>query len=363
MKLEMLTGKDGYRTFSEFGIGIYEGNPHFRGTQNSVEKLVLQGPTAFHEYARVLTYIVLDSSEIVARFALIHDKRLPDYVQIAYFEAQPGLTGLWDLMAGEASARFPGVSRVVAGVNGHQNYGAAFLLNRFDEPPVFGLPYSLDYYPDYFSALQARTLVSYRFTMAEIHDWVDGYGPLGRMEGMTLRFMDKKQIRRDIAHYTELNNGSFLNHLLWADRTAAEDLELFHPFRHLLDKENLIFAEHEGRPVAFYLWYPDFNRLLDGPRDLDIRDWLKLKCGKGIDTLRFTQVGILPEYRRRPLTIAMIRKSLPAVARNGHAYCEGGFIFEDNRASMAMVKRILRRSFGHEVESYRRYAVFEGCLK
>jgi hypothetical protein len=59
----------------------------------------------------------------------------------------------------------------------------------------------------------------------------------------------------------------------------------------------------------------------------------------------------------------MIRKTLPALIRARHEYAEGGFIFEDNRGSIALAKRILRRSFGREAEPYRRYAVFEGELK
>jgi GNAT superfamily N-acetyltransferase len=363
VKLDIVAGKDGYRDFAEFGARVYQGNPHYRGTQDSVEKLLLLGPTAFHDHARVLGFLVVDGGEVVARFALIHDRRLPDFVQVAFFEARPGLTGLWDLIAGEAGRRFPEASRVVAGVNGHINYGAAFLMNRFDQPPVFGLPYSQDYYPAYFASLQAHTLVSFRFTMPEIHRWVESYGPLSRMEGITLRFLDKKQLRRDMEHYTRLNNASFGGHPFWSDRSAAEDFELFHPFRHLFDEENLVFAEHDGRPVAFFLWYPDFNGLIDGPRDLGLRDWLRFKMGRRPDAFRFTQIGIHPDYRRRPLTLAMIRKAIPTVARAGYNHCEGGFIFEDNRASMALVKRILRRSFGGEVEPYRRYAVFEGALK
>lgn len=363
MKLELMEGKEGYRAFSRFGVQVYDGNPHYRGTQNSVEKLLLLGPTAFHQHARIRMYLVMDSSEVVARFALIHDTKLLDYVQVAFFESRPGLTGLWDLMAREAALQFPGIPRVAVGINGHINYGAALLMNRFDRPPLFGLPYSHDYYPEYFSALRPRHLVSFRFTMTEIHEWASSYRDLKRMDGITLRYLNKKNIQEDISHYTRLNNGSFQEHPFWADREEAEDLELFNPFRHLLDNENLIFAEHEGRPVAFFLWYPDFNCLVQGARDLDVRDWLKLRCGKHIDSFRFTEIGILPEYRNRPLTLAMIQMSLPPIARAGHEFCEGGYVFEDNRGSIAMVKRILRRSFGHEVEPYRRYAVFEGELK
>lgn len=362
MKLERVAGKDGYREFAQFGPSVYAGNPHYRGTQNSVEKLLLRGPTSFHRHAQIGTYLVCDAAEVVARFALIHDARLPDHVQVSFFEAQPGLNGLWDLIRTRAARDFPTVPRVVVGINGHINYGAAFLLDRFDEAPVFGLPYSQPYYPDYFETLHRHTLVSFRFPMNGIHDWVDGYGDLDRMEGITLRFLDKKNIVADIAHYTRLNNACFQEHPFWADRDEAEDLELFHPFRHLLQNENLVFAEHEGRPVAFYLWYPDFNRLVAGPRDLGLRDWLKLRCRIHVDTLRFTEVGVLPAYRNRPLTLAMIRKTLPTVARARHEYAEGGYIFEDNRRSIALAKRILRRSFGSEAKPHRRYAIYEGNL-
>jgi GNAT superfamily N-acetyltransferase len=363
VRLEMLAGKDGYRDFAEFGTRVYEGNPNYRGTEDGVQELVLMGPTAFHDHARVLPYLVVDGSEPVARFALIHDTRLPDHAQVGFFEARPGLTGLWKLISSEAARRFPEASRIVAGVNGHINYGAAFLMNRFDRPPVFGLPYSHPYYPGYLDSLKAHHLVSYRFTMPEIHQWVESYGSLSRMEGITLRFLDKKQLRRDMEIYTRLNNDSFGGHPFWAHRSASEDYELFHPFRHLMDEENLVFAEHDGQPVAFFLWYPDFNGLVHGPRDLGLRDWVKFRMGRRPDTFRFTQIGIHPDHRRRPLTLAMIRKAISAVARVGYEHCEGGFIFEENRPSMVMVKRILRRAFGRTIEPYRRYAVFEGALK
>lgn len=362
MRLEWVAGKEGFADFAEFGVRVYADNPHFRGTGGAVEKLVLLGPTAFHDHAAVRMYLVVDGGETVARFALIRDRRLPSHVQVAFFEARPGLINLWDLIAAEAAGQFPESSRVLVGVNGHINYGAAFLTNRFDRPPVFGLPYSHDYYPAYFEGLQAHPLVSFRFTMPEIHRWVADYGPLARMEGITLRFLDMKQLRRDMGHYTRLNNESFGDHPFWAERTAEEDYELFHPFRHLLEEENLVFAEYEGRPVAFFLWYPDFNGLVDGPRDLGFRDWLRFRTGRRPDSFRFTQIGIHPDHRRRPLTLAMIRKAIGTTARAGYDFCEGGFVFEENRASMIMVRRILRRAFGRDVEPYRRYAVYEGAL-
>ena len=158
------------------------------------------------------------------------------------------------------------------------------------------------------------------------------------------------------------NNGSFQGHPYWANREVEEDLELFQPFRHLLANENLIFAEHEGRPIGFYLWYPDFNCLTQGHGDLGLWEWLKFRVRKQIDTFRYTEVGILPGYRNRSISLAMLQKALPSIAKQGFQYCEAGFIFEENRASMALATRNLKRVFGREVKPFRQYAVFEGSV-
>ena len=36
-------------------------------------------------------FVVRDGNNLVARFALIHDHRLADYIQVSFFEAQKGL--------------------------------------------------------------------------------------------------------------------------------------------------------------------------------------------------------------------------------------------------------------------------------
>jgi ribosomal protein S18 acetylase RimI-like enzyme len=86
---------------------------------------------------------------------------------------------------------------------------------------------------------------------------------------------------------------------------------LFKPFRFLLDNENLIIAEIDGKPVGFFLWYPDFNELVASQRDLNVLDVIKYRLGKPIDTFRFTEIGILPEYQGSPVALALINKSLP----------------------------------------------------
>lgn len=363
MKTELVEGLCGYKVFEKFGHDIYAGNPFYRGTEGSIQRLVLHSDSAFNLRASKKMFVVTDRNDIVARFALINDKLNPDFIQVAFFEATEGLKNLFELIVNEIKIHFPQCAQVIVGLNGHFNYSAGFLLNRFDEVPLFGLPYSKPYYPAYFKDLDCHKMVSFRFSMDTYHAWASGYKVSRPIDGLSVRFMDKKNIKQESAEYTLLNNLAFARHPYWTDRTNEEDLELFEPFRFLLDNENLIFAEVKGRPVGFYLWYPDFNQLVKGSRDINVIDVLRYRLGKKIDTFRFTEIGIIPEYQRSPVALELTRKSVSVLQEKGYKFCEGGFIFEENLASIAFVKGTLKRCEGREPVPYREYAIYTTTLR
>lgn len=363
LKAHLLEGHKAYSTFRKVGDDIYLGNPFYRGTEESIMKLLLDANSAFKAHAVIKMFVIMDGNDRVARFALIHDQWQPDYIQVSYFEAQKNLGNVFELIKSQIHIYFHDAKKVVVGLNGHLNYGAGMLLNKFDEAPLFGLPYNPDYYADYFKALTPRRMFTFRFSMEVYNAWAQTYSAQRKVNGLSLRFMDKKNIKRESAIYTSLNNQSFTKHPYWAKRDTAEDLELFYPFRFLLDNENLIIAEINGKPIGFFLWYPDFNKLKSNQKDLNVVDVLKYRLGRKIDTFRFTEIGIIPEYQRSPVALALISKSLPTLIDKGYKNCEGGFIFEENRASMAFVKRILQRCYGKKPEPYREFAVFETTLK
>jgi len=363
MKVEFIEGKSAYASFAKVSTDVYKGNKHYRGTEKSIEKLLLHSSSAFRSHSITKKFVVRDGNDLVARFALIHDKRLLHNVQVSFFEAQKGLGDIFSLIKKEIQSHFSDCSKVVVGLNGHLNYGAGILLNRFDEAPVFGLPYNPDYYDNYFTGLHRRRMFTFRFSMDAYNIWAQAYNVKRTLKGLTVRFMDKSKIKEECAIYTELNNQSFIKHPYWANRDKEEDLELFYPFRFLLDNENLIFAEIDGKPVGFFLWYPDFNRMVSSHRDLNAFDLINFRIKNTIDTFRFTEIGIIPEYQRSPVALAMISKSLPVLVKKGYKYCEGGFIFEENTASIAFVQRILQRCYGEKPEPYRQFSTYETLLR
>lgn len=362
MKIDLIEGKSAYKTFEKAGNEVYKDNKYFRGTEGSIANLLLNSNSAFNIHSSIKMFVVRHGNDLLARFALINDYRLADYIQVSFFEAQKGLGDIFSLIKKEIQKHFPQCKKIVVGLNGHLNYGAGILMNRFDEAPMFGLPYNPDYYADYFKGLHCRKMFTFRFSMETYKKWANSYTSPRDLKGLSVRFMNKRNINEESAIYTELNNRAFIKHPFWANRDTEEDLELFRPFRHLLDNENLIFAEINGKPIGFFLWYPDFNQLLSSQRDLNVFDVLKYRLWKSPDTFRFTEIGIIPEYQGSPVALALINKSLPYLLQKAYKYCEGGFIFEENRASIAFVKRILQRCYGEEPQVYRQFAAFETTI-
>ena len=343
---------------------VYRGVPQHRATEDALVRLLVDGPTAFHSHATVTPYLFRDGDRTVGRCALIHDRNMPAYVQVAFFEALPGLGDVVGPLREAARRLQTGAPRLLVGLNGHLNYGAGILLDRFDEPPVFGMPYTPPYYPAYFEGLFRREMVSFRFPLAGVYEWGRMAAPRIDTYGITVRTLDMRRLRTEIGLYTFIDNTTFSNtpYWYWSNRDPRENYELFHPFRFLMRGENLLFAEVDGRPAGFLLWYPDFNNLVPAGRGIGPRDVLRYRFANPLRRLRLAEVAVLPEFRRRPVVAMMIRTALPLMERRGMLSGEGGFIFSENRGSIAMTQRYFERGIGHRLEPHTHYAMYEAEL-
>ncbi len=373
---------------------VYAGNPWARSTEDDLVRMLATGESVFFRHARVAAFLLMNGPHVVGRFALIDDDNLPETVQVAFFEALFGLSGVSECLATCARVFAPSAVRMVVGLCGHLNYAAGFLASRFDEAPLFGLPYSPPYYLEYFADLTRRDMVSYRFHNESFFRLWKEKRLLRKAHRepsrITVRPMNRKNLKQEIALYTELNNACFSEHTYWSDRSAEEDFELFHPFRFLLKEENLLFAEEDGVPVGFLLWYPDYNQLVPAGRPLGIKEVAAyqtahlvpkdhprtkafvrpvqafahrtLRLAAPIDTVRLTEIAVKASHRKAGVVEALIRAFTKVQYLRGFSYTEGGFIFEDNVASITMTRRLLETAFGTAPEPYRRFAIFEGEL-
>ncbi len=364
--LELHTKSD-FINFYKLGNDVYNGNSYYRSSEDDITRLIIEGPTQFHSHAKVFPIIVLYNDEPICRFAFIIDKHLSEYVQVAFFEAKQGYSTLVETIITEARKRFTNQSKICFGLNGHLNYGAGILLNNFHKTPAFGLSYSMEYYKEYFSKLEARKMVSFRFPVEVPKSYNKLSQRIKANDSITIKKLDKSRLEEYSKVYTELNNTCFTEHPYWAKRNNKEDLELFDSLKYLLKDEHLIFAEYDGKPIGFLLWFPDFNQLLKTNRELKANtkisiDLIRSKYLKTIDTFRFTEIAVHPNFRKKGVEMALINQMIEDIVSEGYKYGIGGFIFEENSESINMATKYIERITGNKVKPDSVYAVFEKNL-
>ncbi len=343
--------------YLQFCRDVYHGDTNYRDSASALCFNILSGRSVFCASAWILPVMVLDEeSRVLAVATFIHARAMPDVLQLSFYEARETGEQASDLIVAEArkmAVRRHAI-RVVAGINGHINYGLGFLADHYDERVGFGSAYSP---PGYIRnlekhAVRTSTLVSYLSDQATLSFQKEQRLVSRLVRRFTFRSADFRDLKREIAVYTELNNACFATHPLYYDRTVEEDYELFRMFRHLLKEENLLIAEDRGRPIAFMLWYPDFNELVPSGGKLGIRTWIRYRMMRQpVSRFKIAEIGVHPAYQCSGVVMGLFDQCRK-LTQGRFAYCESGWIFNNNLRSRALGERWAAKPYKH-------YKIFE----
>jgi GNAT superfamily N-acetyltransferase len=306
--------------------------------------MMFDGRSEFGKRSERIPLLALDSSgSPLAAAILCRVEAEPRVLQISFFEALPNQQEAVDLLVAAAreQAKKVKAETVIAGMNGHVNYGFGFLADHYDSTPCFGSAYNPDYYHEYFSkhCASEEKLVSYTYDMAA-SDFVRERRILDRIfSQFTFRTGNFKDLESEIRIYTRLNNECFAGHPLYSHRTFEEDFELFKPFSALLKEEHFLVAEADGEPIGFLLWYPDFNELVRPGKGVGLGTLFKMNVlRRQIRRFKIAEIGVLPKYRGTGAIVGLIRKCFELASLH-HAICESGWVFEDNADSQSVCRR------------------------
>ncbi|GAB4284532.1 MAG: hypothetical protein Kow0068_09650 [Marinilabiliales bacterium] len=364
MRIIEANTKDDIKKFYQVENLVYNNIPYYRSTENEIIKLLITGPTNFHTHAEITPYLIYDDQKLIGRFALVHDLRMFDIVQVAFFESLNVVYDPVNLIIPEVKFKYPDCHKIVIGLNGHLNYGAGILQNNFDKVPAFGLSYTPSYYPALFEKYKKNNIVTYSFPVKVKEKYLKKLDEFSDNKTYNIRKFNRKNLSNDFLTYTELNNKCFTEHPYWSERDGIEDLELFEPFKYLLKDENLIFAEYNGQAIGFLLWFPDFNQLVNTQRELKAGndfayDVLRYKLFNPIKRFRFAEIGVVPEFRKKGVELVLINTMVRDVLKHNYKTGVGGFIFEKNLDSVNMAVKYMERIVGEPLHTDNKYAVYE----
>ncbi|MDW7674379.1 MAG: hypothetical protein SCK28_07590 [Bacillota bacterium] len=313
---------------------VYKNNSYYRDNMSTVLKNILTGKLQICTSSLIKPILVVDSERIVAACTFAVVDRMKDTLQIAFFEAlenqEKAVAKIMDY--GRSLAEEHGINKILIGLNFHVNYGLGLLADQYETLQSFGTAYNPPYYIDYFKgyANEEVNLVNYVGKIDKFDLCLDDRLINKLMTKYSVRKANFRNIKKEVEIYTYLNNRAFSQHKFYYERRLEEDLQLFNEFKLLLREENLLILEHEGNPIGFMLWYPDFNELLKPGEAIGLKTIIKSKfLAHKIKKFKIVEIGVLPEFQKKGAVLALFHKCR-AIIQDRYEICESGWIMETN---------------------------------
>ncbi len=366
MKLTPVDGPVLRRAFDTLPRAVYAQLHQFRSIGLDYAAILLSTTSAFSRRCASKPYLILDDAgRALCRFILCLDSERPEAVMLAAFEALSGLEGakLRALIREAIRSEFPQAGQALIGLNGHLNYGAGFLLNRFEEVPLFDTNYNPPYYHDYFPGFRQRLLLTYAMQLEKTVAVADRIEKVFSRSGISIRPFKTSRARAEIELYTQLNNACFAGHEFWTERKVDEDWEMFEHSLPYIEPGHYLLAEKEGKPIGFLLWLPDYNRACSTWAGLPLSLRWKNKAKPAQARCRLYEIAVLPEERRGPALALLMASFARRALAQGYNFCEGGFILDSNQESLATARRYSERSAGYLPEPHRQLAFYQAGME
>lgn len=333
MKLVKVNDKN-KKVFLNFYRSQYLNHPLRRDSLSGMLKALLYGKSELCKSVDLEPLMVMESDKIIMICMLAFAHRMPEYVQIGFFEAAELNMEAFQMFLDKAEefAKSKNASKLSASLNIHVNYGLGFLSSSYDKVQSFGMAHNPEFYHEFFQKtnFDVIEMVSYKKDMRSLDSLLSNETSKRLKERYTVRKSDFKNFKRDCEVYTDINNKSFNEHLFYYPRKKEEDYELFRDMRFLMSEENLLFVEKEGNPVGFMLWYPDFNQIMSSSETVGIKTVIKNKLfSNRIDTFKIVEMGVIPGERNKGAILALFDYCFKCI-KGKYAFMESGWILSNN---------------------------------
>lgn len=256
------------------------------------------------------------------------------------------------------------MTRVRGPTNFSDNEEPGVLVEGADCPPAMLEAHTPPYYRAFledYGMEKDHDLYAWRAFRSQIGDELERAHPelfrvadvARQAANLTIRKIQMENWDQEISTALHLFNAT-LDHIPnHVPLTKAEFRRLADQLRPFLDPDLALFAEVDGKPVAFCVAVPDINRaLIHLNGRLFPFGWLKLRYYKRrIHVVSFKLMGILEEYRRRGIDALLYIEAVRAFYRKGYEWLDGSVTSELNPVINLVAQRL-------GAERYKHYRVY-----
>jgi GNAT superfamily N-acetyltransferase len=366
-----VSGKKDLNAFVDLHYRLNREDPNWvPPLRGEVIELLTPGKNPFFEHATVQLFLARRGGEVVGRISAHFDHLA--LAQPAEQGMGPG-TGNWGLLdakdedithaliaRAEEWLRERGMTRVLAPISMSIWEEPGLLVLGHDHPPATMMGHQPAHYQGWIENAggytKAQSLKTYDLHVEH------GFPPLvnkivemgERNPRIKIRQIEKKHLKREARFIVDILNDAWSDNWGFVPFTETEIQYAAKKMSPIMREDLNMFAELDGKPVAFMLTFPDVNEKImeitakkrDGKPSL--LGWLKLllwiRDPKPLST-RVPLMGVLKEYHSSRLAsqlafmmIEHIRRN--AVGRYGAKRAEIGWILDDNQGMNAIAGAI-----------------------
>jgi len=365
LRFRKVTTKADWRAFLHVPREIYRGNPNWVPPLAAAQKELLdRARHPFHKHAAVEYYVAIENGRPIGRIAAIVNHRHNEvhgdrvgffgfFEVVDDFEIARGL-----FRAAERHLRRAGMEIMRGPVNPSTNDECGLLVEGFDSPPVFLMPYNPPYYTSVLEGYGFRKAKDvYAYLLESVPDAPErmrrAADAIRARYGVRIRPIDARAFDRDVDALHDLYNACWEKNWGFVPMTEEEFRHLAKDLRRIADPALIPIAEIDGKPIGFALVVRDINRILirmDG-RLFPFGIFRLLFGIRRVRFIRIITLGVLPEHRNRGIESLLVKEIFDRSIERGIRDGEMSWILEDNAPMTNLLVRIGARRY----KTYRFY--------
>ncbi|BAT72052.1 conserved hypothetical protein [Thermosulfidibacter takaii ABI70S6] len=352
----------------------------FKGDDNWVPPIVADMLTTlnkrknpFFNHADAAFFIAYDDSERpIGRIAAVYDRlhfkyRGENVGYFGYFDAIEDVDVAKALLEkAEEWVRGRGAVFIRGPIDLSMNNTCGLLIEGFDDPPVFMMPYNKPYYQFLIEEngyVKAKDLLAY---------WVDLYYDekpkqlvryveklVSKIKNIRARYANLRKFREELDRFKEVYNDAWMDNWGFVPLTDEEIEFMAKRMKPLVVSKLAVFAETlGGEPVGVALAMPDYNfvfkRMKGSLFPFGIIKFFLYR--NQIPRIRLMVLGVKKAYRLKGIEFLMLGKMYEYAMKKGYTGAEFSWILEDNEPIKAIIER-----FGGKV--YKKYRIYEKKIR
>lgn len=333
------------KSFIEFPLKLYKGNPYFVPPLYSDEKALFKPFSVYSDQAESVFYLAYKDDKVVGRIHVILQKASnlkwkQERVRFTRFDSiddQEVANALFDRATEWAKEK--GMKEIVGPLGFSDLEREGLLIEGFDQLSTFEEQYNFPYYQKLIENYGFKKEVDWTERILKAPAVVDE--KLERLSNMMLKrynlhFGQAKNTADFLAKYAdaffEILDKTYDNIYGTVPFTASMKKMMIDNFRLIIDiKYVAVILDENEKVVSFGLCFPSIAKAVQksGGRITIPAIFRLLHAIKHPKVIDLGLIGVLPEYAMKGVSSAIISK-LMSMLQNGISYAETNLNLEDN---------------------------------